>query len=191
VLALPAAARAQTASHPLESPTAPVAVLTVALYNAQANLQEATDSAKSGLATTALRARLQADLGSQLRPTDRTESLEDSPDALALAGGTPCNVRVACARWVGGRVGARWVIMAKVSKTSNLIWLLSAQLIDVPTGTVVLDDSTELKGDPEVMIPIGVRIFADRAARTVRAGGVTDNFPQGLPPGSAAPDQSK
>jgi hypothetical protein len=60
-------------------------------------------------------------------------------------------------------------VMAKVSKTSNLIWLLTGQLIDVATGEIVLDDSTELKGDPEPMIRAGVRIFAERVARAVKA----------------------
>jgi hypothetical protein len=50
-------------------------------------------------------------------------------------------------------------------------------VINLATGTIVLDDSTELKGDPEVMVRSGARIFAERVARTVRAGGVTTNFP--------------
>jgi hypothetical protein len=71
--------------------------------------------------------------------------------------------------------------MTKVSKTSNLIWLLSAQLIRVETGAIVLDDSTELKGSPTGMVPVGVRQFADRVARTVRAGGHATNYPDGEP----------
>jgi hypothetical protein len=63
--------------------------------------------------------------------------------------------------------------MAKLSKTSNLIWLLTGQLVNVKTGEIVLDDSTELKGDPDPMVRAGVRIFAERVARTVkeRVGG--------------------
>jgi hypothetical protein len=67
----------------------------------------------------------------------------------------------------GRDLDADWVVMAKVSKTSNLIWLLTGQLINVDTGEIVLDDSTELKGDPEPIIRAGVRIFAERVARTV------------------------
>ena len=67
--------------------------------------------------------------------------------------------------------------MAKVSKTSNLIWLLSAQLIHVPTGEIVLDDSTELKGDPEPMVRAGVRIFAERVARSRSASGRAESAP--------------
>jgi hypothetical protein len=47
----------------------------------------------------------------------------------------------------------------------------------VPSGAIVLDDSTELKGEPEAMVRAGTRIFAERVARTVRAGGVANNFP--------------
>jgi len=86
-------------------------------------------------------------------------------------------VIVACARAVGRSVRARWVVLAKVSKTSNLIWLLTAQLVNVATGKIVLDDSTELKGDPERMVRAGTRIFAERVARTVRTGGRTTDFP--------------
>ena len=96
---------------------------------------------------------------------------------MAAAGGQACNVVVACARAVAEAVNAPWVVLAKVSKTSNLIWLLTAQLVHAPTGTIILDDSTELKGEPEAMVRAGSRIFAERVARTVRAGGVTTNFP--------------
>ena len=63
-------------------------------------------------------------------------------------------------------------------QTSNLIWLLSAQLIRVATGAIILDDSTELKGEPGRMVRIGTRIFADRVVRAVQQGGYTTNFPR-------------
>jgi hypothetical protein len=179
-LVIPAAASAQAESvrsRPLESPSAPVAALPVALYTAQANLQEASDSSKSGLATEVLVSRLSEQLGQQLLPAGRVAAVAGSPEARGLSGDQSCNVIVACARSVGKSVGARWVVMAKVSKTSNLIWLFTGQLIRVETGEIVLDDSTELKGDPEQMVRVGTRIFADRVARVVRRGGVTTNFP--------------
>jgi hypothetical protein len=179
-LARPAAAAAQTESarpRPLERSSAPVAALPVALYTAQANLQEASDSSKSGLATEVLRARLSEQLGRQLLPADKVVAAAGSGEARGLSGDQPCNVIVACARFVGKSVGARWAVMAKVSKTSNLIWLFTGQLIRVETGEIVLDDSTELKGDPEQMVRVGTRIFADRVARVVRDGGVATNFP--------------
>lgn len=164
-----------------EAPTAPVAVLTAALYNDQANLREASDSAQAALATSVLRDRVARLLGPQVVPYALIDSLEGSSAARTLAGGLPCHVKVACARWVAAQAGARWAVMTKVSKTSNLIWLLSAQLIRVETGAIVLDDSTELKGEPTGMIRVGVRQFADRVARTVRAGGYVTNYPDGEP----------
>ena len=161
----------------LESPDAPIAVLTTALYNDQANLREASDSAKPGLATAVLRARLDSLLPRQVRPFDQTDAAATAPAARQLTGMLPCNVKVACALAVARSQDARWVVLTKVSKTSNLIWVLSAQLIRVATGEIILDDSTELKGDPEAMIRVGMRIFADRVVRTVRAGGMATDFP--------------
>lgn len=181
LLAPPLLAQSPPAPGP-EPPTARVAVLTAALYNDQANLKEPSDSAQASLATAVLRARLRERLGDQVVSYAAIDSLAASPEALAVAGGVPCQVRVACAISVAARAGARWVVMTKVSKTSNLIWLLSAQLIRVTTGEIVLDDSTELKGEPAAMVRVGVRGFADRVDRTVRAGGYVTNFPNGEPP---------
>ncbi len=173
----PIQAQTTAASEPLEPPSAKVAALDVALYNAQANLIEATDTARAVLGSRVLDSTLSDRLGDQLRDPEAVRAAANSESALALTGGQPCNVIVACARYVAGKVGAPWVVMAKVSKTSNLIWLLTAQLIHAPTGTIVLDDSTELKGEPDGMVRAGTRIFAERVARTVRARGVANNFP--------------
>jgi hypothetical protein len=54
-----------------------------------------------------------------------------------------------------------------VSKTSNLIWLFTGQLVNVSTGKLLMDDSTELKGDPQPMVRAGTRIFAERVVRTI------------------------
>ncbi len=159
----------------MEPPTAPVAVLPVALYTGQANVQEATDTAMAALADSILTRKLAELLGDQLIPPPQTAA------AAVARGDASCNAVVACARAVAQSAGARWVVMAKVSKTSNLIWLLTGQLTHVSDGKIVLDDSTELKGEPGGMIRAGTRIFAERVARTVRAGGVTTNFPIGAP----------
>ena len=52
LLTAPVSTWAQTSQHSVREPAdAKVAVLDVAMYNAQANLQEPTDSAKAVLAT--------------------------------------------------------------------------------------------------------------------------------------------
>jgi hypothetical protein len=56
----------------------------------------------------------------------------------------------------------------KSQQDQHLIWLFTGQLINVRTGELVLDDSTELKGDPEPMVRAGTRIFAERVARAVK-----------------------
>lgn len=171
-------ARAQSADSTLhEAPDARVAALEVALYNAQANVQEPTDADKAALATEVLHGTLTRLLPGQLADSAALHAATGTETARAKAGGQACNVIVACARAAAEEVDATWVVLAKVSKTSNLIWLLTAQLVHVPSGTLVLDDSTELKGEPEAMVRAGARIFAERVARTVRAGGKTTNFP--------------
>ncbi len=170
------AARAQSATG-LEAPSAKLAALSAALYNEQANVIEDADSAKAAVATEVLRASLARHLGDQVVSAEAVDSLATDPAALEATGGIPCNVKVSCARAVARSLGAPWVVMTKVSKTSNLIWVLSAQLIRVETGEIVLDDSTELKGEPEEMVRVGVRQFADRVARTVANGGRATNFP--------------
>ena len=139
-------ARAQSRGAP---PGARVAVLDLAFYGARANSLEPGDSALADSAAVAAAA--------------------STPDAAATASGRPCNVVVACARVVGRALGARWAVMGKVSKTSNLIWLFSGQLIDVATGELTLDDEYELKGVASEMVPAGARVFARRVAKRVAA----------------------
>ena len=176
---LASALHAQTdaVSRAREAPSAPVAVFPVALYNAQANVQEASDTSQAELSSQVLTATLREQLGGQLIAGERVAVAEGSPAALAAAAKQPCNVIVSCVRQVGKALGVPWVVMAKVSKTSNLIWLFTGQLIHVPTGDIILDDSTELKGETVAMVRAGSRIFAERVARTVRHGGAVTNFP--------------
>ena len=184
LFAAPSASRATAQAavpSPLEASSARVAVLPVALYTAQANVQEASDSAASGIATTVLAEKLVELLGNQVIVGPAVAAALDSGDTAALAGDQPCNVIVACARAVATRLHAQWAVMAKVSKTSNLIWLFTAQLVHAPTGRIVLDDSTELKGEPTRMVRVGARIFAERVARAVKHGGVVTDYPAGEP----------
>jgi hypothetical protein len=181
VLLAPALTAQATGPRGPEPSTARVAVLPASLYNDQANVREATDTAQAVLATAVIRERLAEQLGEQAVAYGLIDSLAAAPEAIKIAGGVSCNVKVACAVAVAKRAGARWVVMTKVSKTSNLIWLLSGQLIRVASGDIILDDSTELKGEPGPMVRVGLRSFADRVVRTVRAGGFATNFPDGEP----------
>jgi hypothetical protein len=171
LLAITPAAHLVLAQAPAVSPPlrpGAVAALDVALYTAGANLREASDTGRATLATSVLRGKLAELLGSALADSAAVARRISDPRIRQVAGDQACYVIVACARAVGRDLHADWVVMAKVSKTSNLIWLLTGQLINVATGEIVLDDSTELKGDPEPMVRAGVRIFAERVARTVK-----------------------
>ncbi len=166
---LRAAVFAVAAAIPRVAPGQSVAVLNVSLYNASANVQERTDSAKAVTATTKLRDTLARFPGLEVVEPARIGVAERSPAAVQAAAGEPCNVIVACARAVGKALGVKWVVMGKVSKTSNLIWLFSGELIDVDTGKLVLDDDSELKGDADVMVPAGVGLFANRVDKQIRS----------------------
>lgn len=108
LLAAPSAAFGQRAAA--SSAGARVAALSVALYTAGANVREATDTAMSALATQVLRRMLDQLLGAALVDSAEVSRAAWSDSARSIAGGDrSCNVVVACARYVGGRVGARWV----------------------------------------------------------------------------------
>jgi hypothetical protein len=169
----PASAEAQ--ASPLEPPGALVAALDVALYNASATVQAPTDAAAAALATDVLHATLAKLLPGQIADSAAVHAAVRSGAALAVSGRHPCNVIVACGRTVAQAVDARWVVLAKMSKIAA-VWLLTAQLVHVPSGAIILDDSTELTGQ-EAMVRAGARNLAGRVARTVRAGGVASNFP--------------
>jgi hypothetical protein len=166
---------AEAQDAPLEPSAARVAALDVALYNASATMQAPTDAAAAALATDVLHATLAKLLPGQIADSAAVQTAARSDAALALSGRHPCNVMVACARAVAHAVDARWVVLAKMSKIAA-VWLLTAQLVHVPSGAIILDDSTELTGQ-EAMVRAGARNLAGRVARTVRAGGVASNFP--------------
>lgn len=150
-----------------------VAVLDFAFYGKRANSIEPGDSALADSATARVRAELARTPGLTLVDAEVVRRAEASPEAVAAATGRPCNVVVACARAVGEALGVRWTVMGKVSKTSNLIWIFSGQLIDVSTGALVMDDEYELKGIAAEMAPAGARVFARRAAKTMTGASTT------------------
>ena len=168
-------APAQAQEAPREQPGAAVAALDVVLYNANATTQAATDSAGATLATTVLHAELARLLPGQVADTTAVQAAARSDSALAIAGRHSCSVILACARAVGRTVDAPWIVLPKMSKIAA-VWLLTAQLVHVPSGDTVLEYSAELTGR-EAMVRAGARNLARRIARSVRAGGVASDFP--------------
>jgi Protein of unknown function (DUF2380) len=145
----------------------PVAMLELAFYGKRANSLEPGDSLLAGEGTKTLRQYLARDSALALVDSAAVAAAERSPEVLEAAHGKPCNVVVACARAVGRKLGVPWVVMGKVSKTSNLIWIFSGQLIDVASGRLVMDDDYELKGIATDMVPRGALVFARRVAKRI------------------------
>ena len=153
-----------TASAPVKA-----AMLDLAFYGKRANDLLPDDSAMAMTATSTMRAALARAPGLAFIDSATVAQAAASPTAHAASEGKPCNVIVACARSVGQQLGTTWVVMGKISKTSDLIWIFSGELIDVATGKLVLDDSYELKGIASDMVPKGAQVFARRVAKKMIA----------------------
>jgi hypothetical protein len=163
-----AGVRAQSGST---SPKAQVkvAMLDLAFYGKRANDLFPGDTAMASTATTVMRKGLTGQPGILFFDSATVAKTASGPKAMAVVQDVPCNVVVACAREVGQELGAKWVVMGKISKTSDLIWIFSGELIDVASGKLVLDDSYELKGIASDMVPKGAEVFARRVAKKVTA----------------------
>jgi hypothetical protein len=146
-----------------------VAMLDLAFYGKRANDLLPNDSAMAMTATAVMRAGLANNAGILFVDSAAVAKAVAGPKAKATVQDVPCNVVVACARAVGQELGAKWVVMGKISKTSDLIWIFSGELIDVASGKLVLDDSYELKGIASDMVPKGAEVFARRVAKRVMA----------------------
>lgn len=168
--ATPAPTAAPTAGPAPASGRRTLAILNAAFYGKSANSIEPGDSATAEGATSRIW---------QVIREAGTLTLVDSARVATLgrqfvAAGRACSTSIDCARRVGKETGARWVLMAKVSKTSNLIWYFSGQVIEVTSGKILMDDEFELKGVRDEMIPLGARSLARRAVRvTQRADSAT------------------
>jgi hypothetical protein len=146
-----------------------VAMLDLAFYGKRANDLMPNDSAMAMTATSVMRKALSSAAGVSFTDSASVAKAVASPAAMTVVQDRPCNVVVACARAVGQELGAKWVVMGKISKTSDLIWIFSGELIDVASGKLVLDDSYELKGIASDMVPKGAEVFARRVAKRVTA----------------------
>lgn len=172
VLALATLAVASPAVHAQSGkstarPPVKVAMLNLAFYGKSANDLLPDDSAMAMIATAKMRSELAKAPGVEFTDSVTIAKSVASPALKTISQDRPCNVIVACARAVGQQLGAKWVVMGKISKTSDLIWIFSGQLIDVASGKFVLDDSYELKGIASDMVPKGAEVFARRVAKKV------------------------
>jgi TolB-like protein len=160
--------RAQSGSTPPKAQVK-VAMLDLAFYGKRANDLFPGDTAMADTATAVMRKELANQPGIAFVDSASVAKAVAGPTAMAVVQDRPCNVVVACARAVGQELGTKWVVMGKISKTSDLIWIFSGELIDVASGKLVLDDSYELKGIASDMVPKGAEVFARRVAKRVTA----------------------
>jgi uncharacterized protein DUF2380 len=167
-------------TRPERSASISVALFDFAFYGTHANSIEPGDTTMAAVATAALREDLARLPGVVLLDSVALARAASAPGPRDSANGKPCNVVIACARAAARQAGAAWAITGTVSKTSNLIWLFSGQLIDVRTGKLVMDDEYELKGDSREMVVQGARVFAQRVAKKlglVQAAAAADSSP--------------
>ncbi len=87
--------------------------------------------------------------------------------AMAARGVRTGECATACARAIGEQVGADRVITGEVTKISNLIWFVTAGVVDVRTGRVLRQDQFEVKGVIQDMLP---KVMASLSRRFVMAG---------------------
>ena len=141
-----------------------VALFDVAFYSKGANSLEQRDPLVAAMTDSLLRA--------ELARSDRITLIDSARLAQSLAqaeaGGLEC-ISLECRREVSRRVGANWMVTAKLSKTSNLIWYLSGQLTDVASGRRLLDDEFELKGIAEDIAKGGARSLARRILKAIES----------------------
>lgn len=144
-----------------------IAMLNLAFYGKRANSLEPGDPLLADEGTLRVRTQILDSDGVVLLDSATVAAAEASPRAVAAAQGKACNVVMACVRAVGQELGVPWMVTGKISKTSNLIWIFTGQLINVATGELVMDDEYELKGDAHDMVAAGSRAFARRVVRKV------------------------
>ena len=140
------------------------ALFPVAFYGKGANSLERGDPQVAAMTDSILRGEL-------LR-SGRLALIDSTRLAQALtqaeAGGLEC-LSLDCRRKLSQKLGAEWMITAKLSKTSNLIWYLSGQLTEVKSGRRLLDDEFELKGIADDIARSGARSLARRTLSSMNA----------------------
>lgn len=139
-----------------------LALIGVAFDGSRANSIQPGDSSTAIGAADRMRAVLRESSGIMLVDT----AMLSAEVGKSEAPGIVCSTDVACARRAARAVGARWVVVGRLTKLSNLIWYLSGQLVDVESGRVALSDEFELKGQRDEMVPRGAASLARRIGRT-------------------------
>jgi uncharacterized protein YjbI with pentapeptide repeats len=151
-----------------------IALFPVAFYGKGANSLEQGDPQVAVMTDSIMRSEIERSGSFQVLDSARLARSY----AQATADGNEC-VTQECRREVSRKAGATLMVTSKLSKTSNLIWYLSGQLTDVPTGRRLLDDEFELKGIAEDIAKGGARSLA---RRILKAATPSQSADAGAPP---------
>jgi uncharacterized protein YjbI with pentapeptide repeats len=145
-----------------------VAMFDVAFYGKGANSIEPGDSLVAVMTDSILRSDLGHSGRFQLIPAARFA------EALEVKARWRLDCTLDCRRKLSQEQGAAWMVTAKLSKTSNLIWYLSGQLTNVASGRRLLDDEFELKGIAEDIAKGGAHSLARRIVKAINSASEVD-----------------
>jgi TolB-like protein len=130
---------------------------------AHANVLEPGDTAVVRAATSRLLETLRAFAGVTVADSARVAAAVAAEQADGDRCDNPCALRV------GHQLGARWIAAGTLTKTSNLVWVFTAELLEVESGKALLADGYEIKGDATRMAPAGAHVFAQRVEKAISA----------------------
>lgn len=155
-----ASTRAQDRT-PARPPLPPIAVVEFVIVDASARPDVEAMRALLNTSGKSAAAWLNSELAASGRYTTATEA--QVAGALQATGLTPRDCTdVTCMVQLGRRLEVDRVVAGGVSKISNLIWYLSATMVDVRAGRVRFHEEFELKGNIADLLPRGMRALARR-----------------------------
>jgi len=164
-LALAALSALAPAPGPAQDGAAPTSVAVVEFVTVDASAYPNADSVRNALGSSGHTPEgwLAADLTAMGRYVPTAEPQVAA--ALTACGLTPRDCSdLACALDLGRALGVDRVVTGRISRLSNLIWLLYGAMVDVATGRVRYRDEFEIKGDIVDLLPKATLAMARRLA---------------------------
>jgi len=162
-LLLAALGSAGSASARAQDRTPATTLAVVEFLTIDASGRPDVDAMRAVLATSGR--SVEAWLASALAESGRYTTASQAQVAAALQA-TRLTARdcadVACMVRLGRALAVERIVTGRVSKISNLIWYLSATMVDVRAGRVRSHEEFELKGNIADLLPPGMRAMVRR-----------------------------
>src|SRR5437879_8312945 len=162
-LALPARSALAPAPGPAQDGAARTSVAVVEFVTVDASAYPNADSVRTALGSSGHTP--EGWLAADLAAVGRYAPIGEPQVAAALTarGLTPRDCSdLTCAVALGRALGADRVVTGRISRLSNLIWLLYGAMVDVATGRVRYRDEFEIKGDIVDLLPKATLAMARR-----------------------------